>query len=71
MDKEILEAIRDATQDSTRLLAILVKRNGNQGQIIKEMYNVGFSPKRIAELLQTSSNTVNVAIHLSKKKDKK
>lgn len=65
MDKEILQSI----DNMVRLLTILVKRDAsNQNQIIKEMNEVGFSPKKIAELLNTSSNTVNVAIHLAKKK---
>jgi len=65
MSKEIL----DSMNNMVRLLTILVKREANnQNQIIKEMSDVGFSPKKIAELLNTSSNTVNVAIHLSKKK---
>jgi hypothetical protein len=35
------------------------------------MNDVGIPPKKIAELLNTSANTVNVAIHLSKKKNDK
>jgi len=68
MDKEILESMNNMV----RLLTILIKRDAsNQNQIIKEMNAVGFSPKKIAELLNTSSNTVNVAIHLAKKKNDK
>lgn len=68
MDKEIL----DSMNNMVRLLTILVKREANsQNQIIKEMSDVGFPPKKISELLNTSSNTVNVAIHLSKKNNKK
>lgn len=49
------------------LLAILVKREGTQTKIIQEMGDVGFPPKRIAELLNTSSNTVRVALHHGRK----
>lgn len=59
MDKEILKAI----EDSVRLLAILIKRSAVQSQVIKEMNDVGFSPKKIAELLNTTSNNVSVFLH--------
>ena len=69
MDKDILQGI----EDSVRLLAILVKRNNNQTQVIKEMAGVGFSPKRIAELLDTTPNNVSVSLHNARnpKKNKK
>ncbi len=49
------------------LLAILVKRGEVQSAVIQEMDSVGFSPKRIAELLETSPNTVSVALHHARK----
>lgn len=49
------------------LLAILVKRETLQSTVIKEMDSVGFTPKRIAELLQTSPNSVSVTLHQAKK----
>ena len=49
------------------LLAILVKRDSLQSTTIKEMYSVGLTPKRIAELLQTSPNAVSVTLHQAKK----
>lgn len=50
------------------LLAILVRRGALQSTLIKELGSVGFTPKRIAELLDTTPNTVRVALSLSKKK---
>lgn len=66
MNKEILEAL----QDTVRLLAVLVKRDKSQQELIQEMNEVGFAPKRIAEMLGTSSNSVSVALHIAKKKKK-
>lgn len=53
------------------LLAILVKRGTLQSTVIHEMGMVGMPPKRIAELLGTSANTVNVALHHARKDKKK
>ncbi len=50
------------------LLAVLVRRGTLQSTVIQEMGSVGFSPKRIAELLDTSAGTVNVALHHARKK---
>lgn len=68
MDKELLQA----QKETVMLLAILVRRGTLQSTSIQEMGSVGFSPKRIAELLDTSPNTVNVALHHARKtKNKK
>lgn len=53
------------------LLAILVKRGAVQAKVIQEMGEVGFPPKRIAELLNTTSNTVSVSLHHARKSKKK
>jgi DNA-directed RNA polymerase specialized sigma24 family protein len=58
-------------KEISQLLAIIVKRGTLQSTVIQEMGNVGMSPKRIAELLGTSSNTVNVALHHARKDNKK
>lgn len=63
MDKEILQTQKEIVA----LLAILVKRESIQSKVIQEMGSVGISPKRIAELLDTSTNTVNVALHHARK----
>lgn len=66
MDKETLQTQKEIVM----LLAILVRRGTMQSTVIQEMGSVGLSPKRIAELLDTSPNTVNVALHHARK-DKK
>lgn len=58
-------------KEISMLLAILVRRGTLQSTVIQEMGNVGMSPKRIAELLGTSANTVNVALHNARKNKKK
>jgi len=63
MDKELLQTQKEIAM----LLAILVKRGTLQSAVIQEMGNVGFTPKRIAELLNTSPNTVRVALHHARK----
>lgn len=66
MDKELLQTQKEIVM----LLAILVRRGSLQSTSIQEMSSVGFSPKRISELLNTSPNSVSVALHKSKKKEK-
>lgn len=48
------------------LFSILVKRGVPQSTLIREMSEAGFEPKRIAELLGTTSNTVSVTLHKTK-----
>ena len=67
MDKELLEI----QQDIARLLTVLVRRGVMQATLIKELDAVGFKPKRISELLDTTPNTVNVALHSIRKVNKK
>lgn len=64
MDKEFLQTQKEIVM----LLAILAKRGTLQSALIQEMGVVGFSPKRIAELLDTTPNTVNVALSNARKK---
>jgi len=53
----------DPQEEIVRLLAIQVRRSSaNQGETILDLSRAGFGPKRISELLGTSSNTVNVAL---------
>jgi len=66
MEKELVQL----QKETVMLLAILVKRGSLQSATIQEMSSVGFTPKRIAELLETSSNTVNVALHHARKNKK-
>ncbi len=67
MDKEALEIQKDIV----RLLTLTLKRNAVQATLIQEMDAVGFLPKRIAELLGTSPNTVSVALHKAKRTKKR
>ena len=66
MDKEPSETQKEIVG----LLAILVKRDQKQSTLIEEMDSVGFKPKRIAEILKTTSNNVNVALHSIRKNKK-
>lgn len=63
MDRLYTQELKEIAQ----LLAILVKRGTLQSSVIQEMGTVGMPPKRIAELLGTSQNTVNVALHHARK----
>ncbi len=67
MDSESLQLQKELVM----LLAILVKRGTIQSTVIHEMSSVGFSPKRISELLNTTSNTVNVALSRKRKTNDK
>jgi hypothetical protein len=63
MDEEILKTQKEIVM----LLALLVRRGVLQAKVIQEMGSVGFSSRRIAELVGTSSNTVSVALHYARK----
>lgn len=67
MEKEFLQTQKEIVM----LLAILAKRGAVQTTLIHEMDGVGFSPKRIAELLNTTPNTVSVALSNARKKKSK
>lgn len=64
MDKELLQTQKEIVM----MLTVLAKRGILQSVLIREMRAAGFLPKRIAELLNTTSNTVNVALSKSRKK---
>lgn len=50
-----------------RLLAIQLRRStDSQAQAIEDLSRAGFGPTRIADLLGTTPNTVNVAISNAK-----
>ena len=66
MDKELLQTQKEIVS----LLAVLVRRGVLQSTVIQEMGNAGISPTRIAELLSTSRNTVNVALSNARKNKK-
>jgi hypothetical protein len=50
-------------EELVRLKVIELRRQvGNQTEMIVELNRAGFGPTRIAELLGTTSNTVNVTL---------
>ena len=52
-----------------RLLAILVRlQMPTQADAIRELAKAGIGPKRIAELLGTTANTVNVTLAKAKRR---
>jgi DNA-binding CsgD family transcriptional regulator len=56
-------------EEVVRLLTIQLRRSTeSQAQAIEEMSKAGFGPSRIAQLLGTTPNTVNVAISSAKKR---
>lgn len=63
MDKEPHQALKEMVM----LLTVLVRRGSMQSSLIRDLNTVGFKPKRIAELLGTTPNTVSVALHQIKK----
>ena len=66
-DDRILERL----DELVRLMAIVAKRGARQTEIIHELGDQGFGPKRIAELLGTTPNTVSVALHKKRRESKR
>lgn len=62
-DKEIKDLLREVVA----LLSVQVKREVSQTVIIKELSEAGLQPKRIAEIVGTTPNTVRVAVYHAKK----
>lgn len=61
----------DPIEELVRLMAIdLRMRTQSQGEAILELHKAGFGPSRIAELLGTTANTVNVTIAKKRAKTK-
>lgn len=59
-------------EELVRLKVIeLRQRLGSQAETITELNKVGFGPSRIAELLGTTANTVNVTLQKAKKRSPK
>ena len=58
----------DPTEELVRLVALQIRLQlGNQSQAIIEMDRAGLGAGRIAELLGTTPNTVNVALNRAKR----
>jgi DNA-directed RNA polymerase specialized sigma24 family protein len=61
----------DPQEELVRLQVIdLRRRLGSQAEVTVEMSRAGFGPSRIAELLDTTANTVNVTLQRAKKTGK-
>jgi DNA-directed RNA polymerase specialized sigma24 family protein len=61
----------DPQEELVRLQVIdLRRRLGSQTEAIVELRQAGFGPSRIAELLGTTANTVNVTLQKAKKSGK-
>jgi hypothetical protein len=59
----------DQQEEIVRLLSLQVRAQfDNQADAIRELSRAGFGPTRIAELLGTTSGTVNVTLAKSKSK---
>ena len=59
----------DPSDETVRLLATLVRLQvPTQADAIRELGRAGFGPKRIAELLGTTANTVTVTLNKARKK---
>ena len=67
MDNQKLEELISSQKEIVGLLAILAKRDTMQSTLMKELSMVGFQPKRIAELLGTTPNTISVSLNRVKK----
>lgn len=53
----------DTNEEIVRLLALgLRHRVESQAEAIQELNKIGFGPSRIADLLGTTANTVNVTL---------
>lgn len=61
----------DAQEETVRLLALQLRRSvESQSQAIEELSKAGFGPARIAVLLGTTANTVNVQLAKAKKRNR-
>jgi DNA-directed RNA polymerase specialized sigma24 family protein len=59
----------DPNEEIVRLMVLALRqRVGSQTEAIQELSKIGFGPTRIAELLGTTANTVNVTLQKAKKR---
>jgi DNA-directed RNA polymerase specialized sigma24 family protein len=59
----------DTQEEVVRLLAIQIRRTStSQAEVVREMSRAGFAPKRIAELLGSSPNSVNQVLAEAKRR---
>ena len=61
-------ALASPQEELVALAVLLLRRDASsQSELSRELYSVGFSASRIAELLGTTANTINQAIQKGKK----
>lgn len=63
MNEELLNEVKR----TNRLLVVMATKDLSQTDKIDTLYKAGYSPKEIAEMIGTTSNTVNVTINKLKK----
>jgi DNA-binding MarR family transcriptional regulator len=67
MDNDILKEL----QKTNKLLSMILVEKLVNREKFKTLYNIGYSPKEIAEMLGTTRNTVSVALNQLNKKKRK
>jgi DNA-directed RNA polymerase specialized sigma24 family protein len=70
MDNPKNEDLLKELRRITKLLVLIATKDQKQKDQIRLLDSMKFQPKEIAELLGTTSNTVNVALHSMRKKGK-
>jgi DNA-directed RNA polymerase specialized sigma24 family protein len=70
MDNPKLDDLLTELRRITKLLVLIATKDQKQKDQIRLLDGLKFQPKEIAELLGTTSNTVNVALHSIRKKGK-
>lgn len=63
-----LDELIELQKEANALLTISLKKETLQSTLIEEMGKAGITPKRIASLLDTTPNTVSVALSKMRKK---
>jgi DNA-directed RNA polymerase specialized sigma24 family protein len=67
MDETIPKNILDELRTIKKLLAHNLLTGDTQTKQISELDSIGLQPKEIADILGTTSNTVNVALNRTRK----
>ena len=65
-DDKIIEELKDIK----KLLALSLTKDQSKVEQIEFLSNVGFEPKEIAEIINTTANTVRVSLSRIRKKSK-
>lgn len=70
MDESIQKGILQELKVIKKLLAHSLLTEESQVKQITKLNSIGFQPKEIAEILGTTSNTVNVTLSKARKQSK-